>query len=212
MNLLMTLETKLLDAQKDMHQVLVNVSALSSYEKTLSLYETNVAIDDKYQKNFTSYYRVRRDAAWLTKYYAFMEENKNNANLKFNDIITYLSTIPHKVKKSSVNPTGFATTIEASFSSKMLATIQPNHPIWDSQVMRFLGIRIPHNLTQEKKLKYIIKIYEQLSLDVGAFINTEKGHNYIKQFDYHFPEYSKFNSYKKIDFYLWNLGKPDIIN
>ena len=143
----------------------------------------------------------------MKNYYEYLENNKNDKSISFEQILRYLSNIPHKVKKSSANPTGIATSIEASFSSKMLATINPNYPIWDSQVVRALEIKLDDSLRGEAKIQAYIQAYNELTQEVHLFIPTIEGQNCIKQFDKTFPNYKQLNPVKKIDFFLWNIGK-----
>ena len=186
---------------------LEDACGLTAYAKTLAFTTINVATDENYQKNYTNYYRVRRDDTWLKKYYEYFEAHKNDESISFEQILRYLSNIPHKVKKSSVNPTGLATSVEASFSSKMLATINHNYPIWDSQVVRALGIQLDDSLRGEAKIRAYIEAYNELTQEIRAFIDTTEGIGCIKQFDATFPNYTYLNSFKKIDFFLWNMGK-----
>ena len=190
-----------------MRKSLEDACGLTAYAQTLDFTTISVARDEKYQKNYTNYYRVRRDDTWLKKYYEYFEEHKNDENISFEQILRYLSNIPHKVKKSSVNPTGIATSIEASFSSKMLATINPNYPIWDRQIVRALGIKLNDSLRGEAKIQAYIEAYNELTQEVRTFISTTEGISCIEQFDATFPNYTYLNPFKKIDFFLWNIGK-----
>ena len=180
---------------------------LTEYAKTLKFLDVNIATDENYQKNYTRYYRVRRDADWLKKYYEYFEKNKTNKNISFEQILRSLSDFPHKVKESSVTPTGLATTIEASFASKMLATINPDYPIWDSQVVRAMGIKFDDSLRGEDKIQAYIKAYNDLTQEINSFIHTAEGIACIELFDKTFPRYTSFSPFKKIDFFLWNIGK-----
>ena len=186
---------------------LEDACGLTAYAQTLEFVEIDIATDEEYQKNYNNYYRVRRDVGWLKKYYEYFEEHKNDKNISFEQIIRYLSNIPHKVKKSAINPSGVATTIEASFASKMLATINPNYPIWDSQVVRALKIEWDDSLCGEEKIEAYIKAYENLTRDIHSFITTTEGKKCIEQFDATFPRYAHLNPFKKIDFFLWNIGR-----
>ncbi|MBO5312630.1 MAG: hypothetical protein J6B29_01560 [Clostridia bacterium] len=186
---------------------LEDACGLTAYAKTLDFDAINIATDKEYQKNFTGYYRVRRDGAWLKKYYEYMEEHKNDTFISFEQILRHLSSIPHRVKKSSVNPTGFATSVDASYSSKMLATINPDYPVWDSQVVRALGITIDNSLRGEDKIQAYIRSYAELTEEIRDFISTQNGRDCIEIFDSTFPSYANLNPFKKIDFFLWNIGK-----
>ena len=175
--------------------------AFDAYLKTLDLYCTNISTDSNYQKNFNSYYRVRRDRNWLKEYYDFMENHKNDDNISFEKILRKISSVPHKAKN------GMITSIEASFASKMLATINPNYPIWDSQVVKALDISIDPSLVGEEKIKAYVEAYTKLTQEIGNFIKTEEGELCIEHFDATFPNLKNLNSFKKIDYYLWNIGK-----
>ena len=100
-----------------MIQSLENACGFNAYRKTLTLFDID------YQKNFNGYYRVRRDSSWLKTFYDYMEKNKNNTDITFEDILCKLYSIPHNTTKD------MATTVEASFSGKILATINPNNPV-----------------------------------------------------------------------------------
>ena len=196
----------IINPKEAMLQSLHDACSFHSYKQTLDLTK-NIAEDMDYQKNFTNYYRVRRDGGWLQEFYKFFEENKNNKEITFEKIIRHLSNVEHKVKQTSKNPTGKAKTVEASFASKMLATINPNHPIWDSQVLRCLNIKIDDTLDYDSKINKCIKVYQQIEDDIAAFIETAEGKQCIELFYATFPSCVGFSSYKKVDFYLWNLGK-----
>ena len=189
-----------------MIQSLHDACGFDSYKRTLDLTK-GIDEDEKYQKNFNNYYRVRKDESWLQEFYKFFEENKNNKEITFAEIIQHISNVEHKVKQTSKNPTGKAKTVEASFASKMLATINPNHPIWDSQVLRYLNIKIDDTLDYDSKIEKCITVYQQIEEEIAAFIETAEGKRCIELFDATFPSCVDFSSYKKVDFYLWNLGK-----
>ena len=197
---------EILNPKETMQQSLMSSCSFDSYRKTLDL-ETNIATDEAYQKNFTNYYRVRRDGAWLSQYYQFMEQNKHNKDITFEEILRYLSTLEHSVRKTAKNPSGKATSVEVSFASKMLATINADHPVWDSQVLRFLNIKVPEIGDREEKIQMCIDMYAQLELEIAEFIKTDAGKKCVEVFDDTFPGCKDFSVYKKMDFYLWNLGK-----
>ena len=196
----------IVNSKDAMMQSLHDACSFNAYKKTWDLTK-NIATDVDFQKNFTNYYRVRRDADWLQQFYDFFERNKNNKMITFEEILRYLSNVEHKVKQTTKKPTGKAKTVEASFASKMLATINPNHPIWDSQVLRALNIEVDGALCYEDKIKECIEIYQRIETEIATFIATDDGQQCIALFDKVFPSCKCFSDYKKIDFYLWNMGK-----
>ncbi len=207
--ILSAISAKLRNAKEDAAGATALDAALSAYKKTLTLRETDVSADAEYQRNFVWYYKVRRDADWLKAYFRFMEEHKNDGAITFREILVYLSGIKHRVQKTRSNPEGLAASVEASFASKMLATIAPAHPIWDSQVANSLSCKVKGGLPQPEKIEMYVGLYEQLTAAVGQFIGTDSGQAHIREFDLRFPQYESVDPFKKIDFYLWALGKPD---
>lgn len=71
----------------------------------------------------------------------FMQSNQGNSDLTFETVLKHLSKVKHKAP-AKINKSGFATSIEVSFSSKLLATLNPKYPIWDSQVVKALDIKV----------------------------------------------------------------------
>ena len=189
-----------------MFKSLDDMCGFNDYRKTLNL-TTNISEDIDYQKNFTSYYRVRRDYEWLKNFYDYLEKNKNNKDISFETILRDISDIEHSVRKTNKNKDGKAKTVDASFASKMLVTINPNHPVWDSRALHFLKIEIDETLEPKEKINHCVKTYERMEKEIAEFIKTSAGQECIALFDKTFPSCVDFSSHKKVDFYLWNLGK-----
>lgn len=187
--------------KKVMIKSLETACAFDAYLKTLDYDNIDVSSDINYQKNFNSYYRVRRDQDWLKEYYDFMEKNKSNKNISFETILRKISSVPHNAKNGKIK------SVEVSFASKMLATINPNYPIWDSQVVKALNISINPKLCGEEKIQAYVDAYTKLTQEIGAFIPTPEGQSCIAEFDKTFPNLKNLNAFKKIDYYLWNIGK-----
>ena len=78
-----------------------------------------------FQRAFNGYYRIRRNEEWRQHYYDLFVKAKVE-RFSFEQIITELFRLTGNV--------------EASFSSKMLATIDASKPIWDQYVLQNLGL------------------------------------------------------------------------
>lgn len=85
----------------------------------------------------------------------------------------------------------------------MLATLNPNYPIWDSQVAKAVGI----SYDQSRKEEDYIKIYEKLTENIHTFLQTNNGTKCIEEFDKTFPNFTDINPVKKVDLYLWKMEK-----
>ncbi len=150
---------------------------------------TNVATDVDFQRTFNGFYIVRRNESWRKSYYEYFESVKNGSPT-FESIITYLYEC-----------TG---NIEPSFSSKMLATILPEKPIWDRYVVQNLNMQLT-GATKEEKLKNAIILYSDMEKWYADFLDSEKGKECIREFDRVLPDYKGISSIKKSDSILWSI-------
>ena len=89
----------------------------------------DVSQDEDFQRIFNGFYTVRRNAEWRNAYYRLFEEMKQVDSADFD-------TILDEMYRQTGN-------VEASFSSKMLATLRPEMPIWDKYVVQNLGLKVP---------------------------------------------------------------------
>ena len=150
---------------------------------------------ENFQKKFSYFYKVRRNQTWKKEFFqTFYKFHKSSKEPQFEDI---LNDLRDKTKR-----------MEASFASKMLHTLNPKMPIWDSiVVIHQLGIKVPvkkNNATdkdEKKRMNKIIAIYEQLRNGYDSFINTDQGKIIITEFDKHNPE-TKIENIKKGDYFI----------
>ena len=153
--------------------------------------EVNVAEDKDFQKSFTAFYRLRRDSVWRTYYFKLFEDRKNRKDsISFGEIQLRLFQQCGK--------------IESSFSSKMLATIDPNKPIWDSYVLKNLGLKLMGK-SKEERFSAAVVLYDNICNWYRDYLQTDEARDMIKMFDQTFPEFSHITQVKKIDFIIWAL-------
>jgi hypothetical protein len=150
----------------------------------------DISKDEKWQKNFNSFYVIRRDKDWQDIYYNFFEKNKFNNDLTFENIITYL-----------YEKTGL---IEASYSSKLLATVNSNKPIWDQNVLKNLGMK-QEGKTKIEQISNSIILYEEIVEWYNEFMKTGQAADCINAFNKILPKYREISDVKKIDFLLWKI-------
>ena len=93
--------------------------------------------------------------------------------------------------------------VEASFSSKMLATIDPAKPIWDQYVLQNLDLELTGK-TQKEKLKNAILLYGAIEKWYLDYLTTAEARENLKAFDLLLPEYEWISDVKKIDCLLWS--------
>lgn len=92
----------------------------------------------------------------------------------------------------------------------MLATICPNMPILDSQVLANLDLEIKGY--KEKKLENAKAVYRQICQRYKDFQISENCKKAIQVFDGLFPNYTDLTTTKKVDFFLWALKPNELRN
>ena len=166
-------------------------SSMSRYLEIMSLInECNVTEDQEFRRIYGGFYRLRRDSDWRDDYFQIMESYKCclHVSVSFGELLLRL-----------FQKTG---QIEASFASKMLASLDPDQPIWDSMVLKNLNLKL-RGRSPEIRLSNAVVIYEKICDWYKAFLQTEDAKEFIKRFDENFPEYEMISDTKKIDFILW---------
>ena len=144
--------------------------------------------DPNFQKKYDAFYRVRRGAEWREIYFDILARYQEMSNPSFEGILLELY---HRTNR-----------IEASFASKLLATINPSKPIWDSNVLNALNLEMDKD-PMKAKAKKTVELYKKICEWYQCFEKTDLAVEWIKVFDREFPEFISFSSTKKIDFLLW---------
>lgn len=142
-----------------------------------------------FQKMFNGFYRIRRNSVWQKSFYKLLEDNKSNLNISFNAVLSDI-----------LKETG---QIEASFCSKLIATINPDRPIWDSIVLKNLGKKIP-NANAKNRKEMIISLYNELVTYYNELLSQPEIEECLIAFDKRF-QISSLSRLKKIDLILWQI-------
>jgi hypothetical protein len=154
------------------------------------IHTRDISKDLDYQRTFNAFYVVRRDAKWRKTYFDYFEMQKKNKDLTFEDIIRYL-----------YKHTGF---VEASFSSKLLSTINPNMAIWDIYVLKNLGLKT--NLGKPlDKIEQFVRLYREINEYFMGLLKSEWGKAAIKKFNEILPDHQWISDLKKLDFFIWQI-------
>lgn len=178
------------DVAKVLRIRLANSLGLDSYWDIMEkVSKTDISKDKDFQRMFNGFYKVRRNEEWRKVYYDYFEKIKDK-DPTYKEIITYL-----------YENTGF---VEASFSSKLLATLNSGKPIWDRYVIENLDIKLTGD-TAEEKLANAIEIYQIIENWYEKFLATQKAEECIQEFDRVFPDYTMIHPIKKIDTILWSI-------
>jgi len=171
---------------------LINIKpGLEKYQYIMGmLHKSDLSKDIEFQMKYKGFYRVRRNDEFCQIYFEYMEQHKK-------DIVAFDDVISHIYKETN--------RYEASFSSKLLATINPDMPVWDSLVLEQLS-STASLYSKKGRLPKTIFLYKEIVSWYANFLETQNADDIICIFDELYPD-SNLTSVKKIDFVLWGLGK-----
>lgn len=157
-----------------------------------NLHNRNVAEDEEYRRKFAGYYRMRFvSPKYRDCFFSLFETVKNNNALSFEDVSKQLFQVDKRH--------------QFSFISKMLHTIDPNRPIYDSHVHMALQIYRPYQSEIEREIKQDIQILNQISEAYRRLEASKEIVEILTEFDKIVPDRSMTVA-KKLDFILWALG------
>ena len=157
-----------------------------------NLHKRNVAVDTEYRKKFSGYYRMRFvSQEYRDQFFKLFEEIKSESSPSFRAVSQKLFQVDGKH--------------EFSFITKMLHTIEPSRPIYDSQVDIALGIHRYYQANFEEKLRQDEHILAQIAAAYRELVSSPGMIELLAEFDKIIPGYT-MSAEKKIDFILWALG------
>lgn len=157
---------------------------------------TNVFLDDDFKRKYNSFYKVRRNEKWRDVYFSYLEINKNRSDLTFKEVINYI------YKKTG--------SIEPSFSSKLLATVNPEMPIWDKNVLKYLKFK--HRVQKgTNQIDDVINIYNKICLEYKKMLTDQR---VIEQIEFlrKLIGADNITDTKMLDFVIWTLGENAVID
>jgi hypothetical protein len=119
----------------------------SDYLKIQELFASRVDVSrsTEFQKLFNTFYVMsRRTEKFKTAFYSLFQQLRDETNLDFCTCLTLqYEAFP---------------TVEASFVSKMIATIDPNRPVYDSLVRKALNLPSPSAREPAKRIVQAVDI------------------------------------------------------
>ncbi|WP_417069215.1 hypothetical protein [Niveibacterium terrae] len=142
--------------------------------------------DGEFRRRYNHFYRVRRGAAWQNEFYSLMARAKRE-QLQFHLVLDLLREATGRY--------------EASFASKLIATLQPSKPVIDSVVLRNLGLRLPLPTAPDRVSK-IVKIHAELERLFAAYLHTSDGEYLVQEFNRIYPNTGTTDE-KMLDLVLW---------
>lgn len=142
--------------------------------------------DPLFRRQFNHFYRVRRSKEWQDRFYELLESFKGT-KVSFPDVFDAL-----------YRATGRC---EASFASKLLATLDPNMPVIDSIVLGNLKLRLPPARSKDR-VSRIYQLHAKLLACFTDYLATEDGQYLVMRFRETYPGID-VSQIKMLDLVLW---------
>lgn len=142
--------------------------------------------DTEFRRKYNHFYRIRRASAWQNVFYGLMDRAKKEQ--------LHLQFVLDALRQSTGR-------VEASFASKLLATINPALPVIDSVILKNLGMRLP-SATEPDRILKVCKIHKQLAECFQEFLNSDNGKYLVEAFKRKYPN-AKITETKMLDLVLW---------
>lgn len=156
------------------------------------LHQRNVSTDPEYRRKFSGYYKMRFvSQEYREAFFNLFEKLKNEQAPSFRAASYALYEVDRKH--------------EFSFISKMLHTIDPHRPIYDSQVCEVLRLQHYQRQSFEEKLQQDEKALARISAAYEEMSSSEQIQKMLVKMDA-FTQGYRMSDEKKYDFILWALG------
>ena len=162
--------------------------------------KSNVTGNYLFQFVYRNFYRLDNaglTSQFKTEYFKILEENRNNKIFHFDEILKRLYNFPNRKGQN---------TLQFSFVTKMLNTIDNKMPIYDSEVAKMFSVSRPNSTDFEKKLDLYLEQLNVIQESYEQIINHNKLPNVSQRFDEKFKSHN-LDEMKKLDFIFWSAGK-----
>jgi len=175
-------------------------AALVGLEESIRVYEWLEAHKEKpqnpvFQFVFRSYYRIDNaglTSAWKVRYFEFLSQGERSLK-------TMLEGLYHLPTKKKVK------SLQFSFATKLLHTLDTSLPIYDSKVGELLGLPVKKGKDLAANIDTCITVYEELRESQRQLLSDE---GIMKQIAALKARYnSRIGNEKALDFLLWSVGK-----
>src|ERR1700675_1786990 len=155
--------------RQETHPAIPKVAAgLAKYQHLRRLIRTRprFAHERAFQKAFNGFYRVRRNAEWQRVFYATLSHCHHHP-------LTFAQVL-RRIRRTTGRT-------EASFASKLVATLDASQPVIDSVVLAKLGLSLPaaHDARRQEQ---IVQIHALLRRRYVKFLKTASGRYLVSWF------------------------------
>jgi len=155
--------------------------------------------DPAFQKKYRRYWGMnaaRLGPDFYDEYFALLEQSRSSRLPK-------LETIARRLAKVSGNASG--PKLHFSFASKLLHTIDPHAPVYDSLVAAFYFFVPPVGGTLEEKLRPRLTFYDFLVAEYARVLREQLLDPAIRRFRKEYDHQQSFTDERVVDLLLWSF-------
>lgn len=151
-----------------------------------NVHNRDVSRDREFQRRYNHFYKVRNPPTWQRPYFELLETSKPHG-------IDFPAAMRHLL-----DATG---RYEASFASKLVATLHPERPVLDQYVVKSLGLRRPYPGAKDRMRKEL-HVYSAINDLYARMVQSHDMALVRTAFAERFPT-TPLSDVKMLDFILW---------
>jgi len=158
---------------------------------------TDVGQDAEFQGKYCKYWRLYGaglDQSFRASYFELMEGLKGKPIPNIEEVTRTLHEVPSNKKGRK--------TLQLSFASKLLHTLDPRRPIYDSMVATFYSFTVPKR-SFEVKLQSFLSFYGFLVIEYKRVLSNGSIQQPIAHFRHRFSVSDEYTDEKIIDTLVW---------
>jgi hypothetical protein len=129
---------------------------------------------------------------WFLDFFTLLESQKHNMSITMPEVFERFHSVHNR--------------FEFSNSSKFVATIRPELPVFDSKIRKNLKLSNPSSKLPSVRFPQTVKVYGQLNDEMTKMLSNRLfTSDILPRFDSTFPDFAHFTPMKKLDLMLWQL-------
>jgi hypothetical protein len=178
----------------------LDVSAYQNLQRRLQ--EVNVAADKDFQRKYRVYWRMnvaRLGEDFYRRYFGLLEDSKTTGSPNVAFVVQHLSVKSNSTERQS---------IQFSFASKLVHTLDPRAPVYDSLVTAFYFF-VPTSSRDKpgKKLDQLLEFYSFLRAEYERVIRLGLLDTAVHRFRERIQLQERLCDERVIDFLIWGFVK-----
>ena len=159
----------------------------------------DVTLDFDFQKEYCRYWRLFGAGLgheFRSAYFELMERLKGESDHDIAEVTRILYEIPTNIKGKK--------TLQFSFSSKLLHSLDPHKPIYDKMVAGFYNFPVPnHTKSYQDRLQSFLSFYNSLFAEYTNVLNKGSISQVMERFRCRFSIPAIYTDEKIIDTLIW---------